>query len=144
MSRTASMPLDARDEKCCALPAKRIVGGQIAHSVAVSERHARPGSGTMLATSAVCPWLSLKAMREANNVNKYVDWQLHLHALRLRRRSRFVSQRTVLAKLLGLPQPDGLAPAASVCDGTMRFMAATDLAGIDLPAGAITDRRTRT
>jgi hypothetical protein len=42
-----------------------------------------------------------------------------------------VSQRTALAKLLRLPLPDGLAVAASVCDGTTRFMAATDLAGIE-------------
>lgn len=43
MSRTASMPLDASDGKCCALPAERIVEGQIAHLLAVSERNARPG-----------------------------------------------------------------------------------------------------
>jgi hypothetical protein len=59
MPRAAFMPLDAMDDEYCALPAKRIVGGQIAYSMAVSERHARPALGTMLAASAVCPWLSV-------------------------------------------------------------------------------------
>jgi hypothetical protein len=53
MSCTASMSLDARDEKCGVLPAIRIVGGQMAHLEAMSERNAGPGLGTTLAASAV-------------------------------------------------------------------------------------------
>jgi hypothetical protein len=46
MSCTGSMSLDARGRSAAFIPAKRIVGVQIAHLVAISERNVNPGLGT--------------------------------------------------------------------------------------------------